>query len=79
MPEEELRMVKNYMMGDLLRNFDGPFSTADIYRALQELSMDFTFYQKMIEYIKEVTTRDILELSRKYLRSEDFLVVVAGV
>lgn len=79
MPEEELRMVKNYMMGDLLRNFDGPFSTADIYRSLQEFNMDFTFYQKMIDHIKEVTTRDILELSRKYLRSEDFLVVVAGV
>ncbi len=74
----ELQMVKNYMMGELLRNFDGPFSTADIYRTLQEFDLDFAFYQNMIKYIQTVTAEQIQQMAQKYLRKEEFWVVVAG-
>ncbi|WP_462317539.1 M16 family metallopeptidase [Marinilabilia sp.] len=77
-PENELQMVKNYMMGEMLRNFDGPFSTADIYRSLQEYGMEFEFYQKMVDYIREVSADDIRKTAEKYLRREDFRVVAAG-
>ncbi len=77
-PEEELEMVKNYMMGELLRNFDGPFSTADIYRNLQEFDLNFGFYKKMIEFLKQVTPIQLQELAKKYLNPDDFWVVVAG-
>jgi zinc protease len=78
-PYNELKMVKNYMMGELLRNFDGPFSTADIYRSLQEYNMDFQFYQDMIDYIRNVSATDILKLAKKYLKPDDFWIVAAGV
>ncbi|PWD99788.1 M16 family metallopeptidase [Marinilabilia rubra] len=77
-PEDELQMVKNYMMGEMLRNFDGPFSTADIYRTLQEYGMDFDFYQKMIDYIREVSAEEIRKTAERYLRREDFWIVAAG-
>jgi predicted Zn-dependent peptidase len=77
-PVEELEMVKNYMMGELLRNFDGPFSTADIYRNLQEFDLNFEFYKKMIEFLKQVTPMQLQELAKKYLKPDDFWVVVAG-
>ncbi|WP_010422085.1 M16 family metallopeptidase [Anaerophaga thermohalophila] len=78
-PYNELEMVRNYMMGELLRNFDGPFSTADIYRTLKEYEMDFGFYQKMIDYVRNVSTNAIREMAQKYLDPNDFWVVVAGV
>ena len=77
--EKELTMVKNYMMGELLRNFDGPFSTADIYRNLKEYDLDFNFYRNMVNYIRNVTTFNIRELAQKYLNPDDFWVAVAGI
>jgi zinc protease len=78
-PEDELEMVKNYMMGELLRTFDGPFSTIDIYRKLQEQNMNFQFYENMIAYIRNVTTLDLQKLARTYLNRKDFYIVAAGV
>ncbi|MFO8001248.1 MAG: insulinase family protein, partial [Marinilabilia sp.] len=77
--QEELQMVKNYMMGELLRNFDGPFSTGDIYRTLKEYDLDYGFYQNMIEYIKTVQPENIRLLAQKYLNRNDFWIVSAGV
>lgn len=76
--EVELTMVKRYMMGELLRNFDGPFSTADIYRTLQEYDMDFGFYEKMITTIRDISATNIRDLAKKYLGPEDFRIVTAG-
>ncbi len=77
--EEELKTVKNYMMGELLRNFDGPFSTADNYRSVQEYDMGFDFYQKTIDYIGTVTAPEIKQLAQKYLDPDDFWVIAAGI
>jgi zinc protease len=77
-PEDELSMVKRYMMGEMLRNFDGPFSTADIYRTLQEYDMDFGFYDKMISTIRAITAEQIRALAKQYLQPDDFWIVTAG-
>jgi zinc protease len=77
-PEDELNMVKRYMMGELLRNFDGPFSTADIYRTLQEYDMDFGFYEKMISTIHSISAEEIKTLAKEYLNPDDFRIVTAG-
>ncbi|MFW6389454.1 MAG: M16 family metallopeptidase [Marinilabiliaceae bacterium] len=77
-PEDELKMVKNYMMGELLRNFDGPFTTADIYRTLREYELDYKFYQNMIATIKNIRPEDIRETARQYLDPATFKIVSAG-
>ncbi|ASB49934.1 M16 family metallopeptidase [Alkalitalea saponilacus] len=77
-PENELEVVKNYMLGELMRNFDGPFSTSDIFRSLWEYDLDFTFYAKMVEEITKIDQQRIMQLSEKYLNPDDFYVVVAG-
>lgn len=77
-PDDELEVVRNYMLGELLRNFDGPFSTSDIYRTLQEFNLDFGFYSKMVDVIRTITPARIMELAAKYLQPDDFYVVVAG-
>ena len=79
LPDKELGMVKNYMMGELLRNFDGPFSSADIYRTLNENNLNFNFYRQMITYLHEVSSEDLRLLAQQYLNPEDFRTVVAGV
>ncbi len=76
--EHELGLVKNYMLGELLRNFDGPFSSADIYRSLMEFDLDFSFYAEMAKQIRSITAEKIQSLASEYLNPEDFYVVVAG-
>jgi predicted Zn-dependent peptidase len=76
--ENELEIVRNYMLGELLRQFDGPFSTSDIYRTLWEFGLDFEYYGQMVEVVKNITPQQIMDLSAKYLKPEDFHVVVAG-
>ncbi len=77
--ESELQLVKNYMLGELLRNFDGPFSTADIYRTILELGLDFDFYSQMSKQIKTITPDEIMNIASQYLKPSDFYTVVAGV
>lgn len=76
--EHELELVKNYMLGELLRNFDGPFSSSDIYRSLLEFDLDFGFYEEMTREIRSITPDQIQSLASKYLNPKDFYVVVAG-
>lgn len=75
---EELSLIKNYMLGDLTRNFDGPFSLADNYRSLLDFSLDMRFFQKFFDTIRQITAEELLTLADKYLKEEDFITIIAG-
>ncbi|MFZ9662156.1 MAG: M16 family metallopeptidase, partial [Chitinophagaceae bacterium] len=76
--EEELLLVKNYMLGSVLGDLDGPFHIIGRWKniILNELPVDY--FEKTIEAIKKVSSNDIQILANKYLKQEDFyeLVVV---
>jgi zinc protease len=75
---DELQLVKNYMLGDLLRQIDGPFAICDQIKGLLENEMDLGFYSQMVETIKTITSDDLLSLAQRYLNRDDFYVVIAG-
>ena len=76
--DKELNMVKSYMIGDMCRAYEGPFSISDawIYTFISSLSSDF--YQKSLEAIKSVTKEEILVLAQKYFSKQNLIEVVAG-
>ncbi len=76
--EEELELVKNYMLGELLHNFDGPFDIADRYRSVIEYDRDFKYYRESIESIKKISKDDLKQLAEKYLEPDSFYEVIAG-
>jgi predicted Zn-dependent peptidase len=76
--DSEMELVRNFMLGEMLRYFDGPFSSSDIYRTLQENKLDFDFYRRMENELRAITPQRILVLAKKYLQPDDFYVVVAG-
>ena len=65
--EEELDLVKNYIMGNFLRSADGPFALSELLKAVIDYDMDMGFYQGFIKIIKEMTKEDVLEIAQKYL------------
>ena len=74
--EEELLLVKNYMMGLNLGNVDGPFQVIARWKSLilNGLGQDF-FYDSM-NTIKSVSADELKELSNKYLLPEEFFELV---
>jgi len=76
--EKELSMVKNYMMGENCRNYEGPFSLADAYIYLQSSDLEKTFLTQSQQAIKETTASDIQRLARTYLVKEELKEIIAG-
>jgi predicted Zn-dependent peptidase len=70
--EEELKTTKNFMIGTLLGDLDGPFQVAGRWKSLilNDLSEDY-FYNG-IETIKTIQPRTLQELANKYLKPDDF-------
>ena len=75
---DELEIVKNFMLGDLLRNLDSPFSISDNIKGLLENNLDLSFYTQMVQVINEITPESILNLAQKYLQPDSFYTVIAG-
>ncbi|MCK5821053.1 MAG: insulinase family protein [Bacteroidales bacterium] len=77
-PEEELKRVRNYLIGDLQRQLDGPFNIADTFKAMLFHGLDFADLDKIQKTLFELNAEDIKELAIKYLQEDDFLVIAAG-
>ena len=76
--DDELKRVKQYIQGDLLRQLDGPFNLAESFRSLLSHGMDFSFLLRFIKILNSITPGDIKKMASKYLQAEPFIQVVAG-
>jgi len=76
--QQELDMVKNYMMGQLLRTFDGPLPTASTWFSLLEMGLQEDYYKRMVYTINNITADDVRELANKYLDEQTMIQSVAG-
>ena len=75
-PEEELMMVKNYLIGTLLGRLDGPVQQIKKWRSLILRSQDEADYARQIHTFKTATGEQLLNVARRYLRPEWFYEVV---
>lgn len=76
--KEEIELIQNYLMGQLLKSADGPYSMMDLYLSAEIHGQDFEFYNRAIVSIQKMTPERIQELAKKYLNWEDFTIVAAG-
>lgn len=70
--EEELLLVKNYMMGLNLGYIDGHFQIISRWKSLILHDLDENYFYDSIQTIKEITSDELQELSNKYLQPGDF-------
>jgi predicted Zn-dependent peptidase len=75
---EELLLVKNYMMGSILGDLDGPFQIIGRWKNMVLNNLTEQYFYDSINTIKTVTAEELQELAQKYLNPEEFyeLVVV---
>lgn len=77
--EEELALVKNIIIGEMMRIIDGPFGIADITIENILCGYDNNIIATNIKRINEMTPKTILELAQKYLKRDELTTVIAGV
>ena len=77
-PENELNLVKNYILGEMLRIFDGPFSLAESFRSILEYNLDYSYFDKFIDTVKNITSKELNTLANKYLDEDSMLEAIAG-
>ncbi|GAB4316148.1 MAG: pitrilysin family protein [Bacteroidales bacterium] len=77
-PDEELDLVRNYMLGSLLRSVDGPFAQAELFRSLYDYQLDYSWLHDYLEVIRSVTADEIMSLSQRYLHPDSLSLLIAG-
>ena len=75
---QELELVKNYLLGQLLKSADGPYAMTDLYVHLRSFGLDADYYNRYIQEIQEITSEKLQECAKNYLNWKDLTIVTAG-
>jgi predicted Zn-dependent peptidase len=75
-PEEELDMARNYLMGHLMTQIDGQFSSMDFIKSLKIEHLEDESFTRMVETIQQITPDQLRELAIKYLDPAGWVTIV---
>jgi len=76
--DEELLLVRNYLMGSILGDLDGPFQIIGRWKNIILNNMSESYFYDAIHTIKTISAEELKGLAEKYLVPEEFyeLIVV---
>ena len=74
--EEELLLVRNYMIGGILGELDGPFQIMAKWKNIILNNVDENYFYDSVREIKTVSADELLALANKYLHPEHFYELV---
>jgi len=77
-PEHELQLVKNYILGSMLAGLENVFSHADKFKNIYFSGMSYDYYDNYIETVKTITAAQLLDLAGTYLHFDQMEKVIAG-
>ena len=77
-PAQELSLVKNYLYGTFLRNFDGLFSQIEHFIISDDYHFEDTYWETCLEAFKMADSSTLLALAKTYLNPDDMAEVVVG-
>lgn len=74
--DDELRMVRNYMTGEICRNYEGAFSLTDAYIFMEHLGLPQTHIEDTVEAIQTTDAARLQQLAQQYLHPDSLYTVV---
>jgi len=74
----ELEIIRNYMLGEMVRMFDGPFAIAESFRSAWEFGLDNSYYYRLAEKIKTIEPDEITATAKTYYKINDLYEIIAG-
>lgn len=76
--EDELEMVRNYLMGSFLTMVDGPFNWAETIRTLKAENLAVDQLKALIATVQQIQPAELQRLAQQYLREEDLWTVIVA-
>ncbi|MDO8368726.1 MAG: pitrilysin family protein [Saprospiraceae bacterium] len=77
-PEEELSMVRNYILGMLLNGLDGPINSSDMVRNQIVENQSPENFEALVQSVRSITAEALQSLAQQYFQPKDFWVVTVG-
>jgi predicted Zn-dependent peptidase len=74
--EEELAMARNFAIGTILGDLDGPFQVASRWKNLLLNGLTEKYFYEGIRIVKSITPDELRELAKKYLEPDAFFELV---
>lgn len=74
--EEELLLVRNFMIGGLLGDLDGPFQVIAKWKNIILNNLEESYFYDSIHEIKTIGSAELQEMANKYLQPEKFYELV---
>lgn len=76
--EEELEIVRNYMLGEMCRSYESAFSLSDAWIFIATSGLEDDYFSRSLQAVQEVTPAEIRDLAQRYLCKEKLKEVIAG-
>ncbi len=76
--KDEMAVVRNYMSGEMVRMFDGPFALAESFKSAWEFGLDNRYFHSLSEKIRTIEPDEIIELARKYYNIDELYEITVG-
>ena len=74
--DEELLLVKNYLMGQNLGYLDGPFAVIARWKGLILNELDDKYFYQTLQTIKTITAAELQQLAQQYMQPSDYYELV---
>lgn len=76
--ENELNMVKNYLVGRMMKSVDGPLKMAATLKELLVFNQDLSILNKQLHAVQSIQPERVLEIAQTYFNYEKMYKVVAS-
>src|SRR5690606_6305244 len=75
---DELEVVRNYLIGQMLKQFSSSFDLIDRFKAVHHSGMDFDYYAQKLAFLKSFKAQDMIYIGQKYFSNPPFIEVIVG-
>jgi len=76
--EQEIALVKNYILGSILGTIESIFSHADKFKAVYFYGLDLSYYTRYNEIIRNMTAADVQRVANTYFDYNNLLKIIVG-
>lgn len=76
-PEEELDLVRNYILGSMLQQLDGPFKISATLKSLYDDGLDSQYIHNYTKKVKSISALELQACAQQYLIEDQFTTVIA--
>ncbi len=76
--ENEIELVKNYLLGGMLGSLESIFSHADKFKSVYFAGLNLGYYDYYTDVIKDISADQIQTIAQQYYHFEEMLKIVVG-